>query len=159
MTYSQAELQQIRNSIKRALNEDLNVKERYAFLKNIRIIDEELDLLRDRLEDDVEGYEDYRKRSFQIMVDCGAKVQPQPDGTQRITSTEDIDQEKFEKEIEKLNEEFKEVIEKQTEVNQENYKKMSEKIAQVDWFTIKFEDVSTSKDSVLNENTLHLIEE
>ena len=160
MKYSQVQLQKIRNSLKQALEEeDLNVTERYAFLKNLRIVEDELEILQERLADPATGYDEYQQKAFNLLVECGGEAENLANGGRRIKDMSKVDEDEFEKKIEELNKEYEKTLEKQQKINEGNLTMAKEKVAEVDWYLISRDELSTSKSSVMNENTIHLIKE
>lgn len=157
--YSYYELLVIRNSIQEALNGELNKKERYAFLKNLTKVKQELETLEQDLKDEVEEIKEYRQKLFEVYLECGAKSKQLPNGAVQITDTEDVDLKKFKKEEAKLIEEYKNALNKQDKIDKENHEKKQQKTAEIDWYYISFDDVDSSDDKVINENTFHLIKE
>lgn len=155
--YNQFELEVIRDSIREALKEELNKEERYCFLTNLSLVNSEINKLNEDLPEDVPEYQEYRNKVVRALIDNGAEHNQTDNGTVFITSTKNLDEEKYSKELKELNEEYKEVLEKQSKVLNEKQEKKNQRIAEINWVTLDFDHFETSSEKVMNENTLHLI--
>lgn len=141
--YSFVELKAIKDDIENFFNleEKISTKLAYGLNKNKRIIKEELETLKEKFKEGVSELEEYRKELHAKLEECGATKKMNQQGGTYLVDIDKVDVEKYEKEVEKIDKKYKEELKKQDEINKENEAVAKEKVAEVDFFTIQFEDL------------------
>lgn len=139
--YSLKQLINIKRDIENffQVEEKISTKLAYALNKNKRILNEEIETLKEKLKDGVEELSEYRKEVHNKLEECGAKKKMSAQGATQLTDMENVDINKYEKELEKLDKKYAKELEKQEKINEENEKIASEKVADVELYMIDFD--------------------
>lgn len=139
--YSLKELINIKNDIENFfdIEEKISTKLAYSLNKNKRIVNDEIETLKEKFEDGVEELEEYRKEIHSKLEKCGAKKEMTAQGNTQLVDIDKVDVNEYEKEVEKLDKKYEKELAKQEEVNKKNNKMANEKVASPDFFKIEFD--------------------
>lgn len=136
--YSYNTLSEISKALDALLStkETLDIKFVYTCKKIKRQLQEELSVIEESFPPSPEKYEEYRQKLFYLYVQNGATVKTLPNGLQSIESTKDVDMKKLLPEIEKVNEEYQEVISEYTEAESKRKEVMNEPVSSISFTKI-----------------------
>lgn len=143
MTYSYNDLtghaRAIQKILKRSEEQEYSSKLIYTLNKNLRIIEQEIQLIEEQLKDMPEGWNDYQRKIQELAVQHGGEVKQNVHGSYIDTSGENFDLDKFNAESKKLAKENKDLINEAESVTQYNKETKAEALAEVTWKPIKLD--------------------
>lgn len=160
--YSFYDLEQKKNDLGIFIKKGSKYNRRLVYLvrTNVDMIVKDQEKIRESLVDNVEGFEDYQNRKFEEAVKAGGKAKTAENGSKYIANPEEIDETKFNKALEKLNKEFKDVVEKQDAIFKKNNEELIAKVSDLELRSIPLslfpEEISFDE---LPQSTLELIKD
>lgn len=144
MKYSYNELASISQAIQGLLNRSkeqaYSRKLIYGLNKNLRVIQQEMELIEDQFEDTPEGWDEYQQKIQEAGIEAGGKHVEENGQSFIKLQVEGFDKDMFDKAVESLKSENEELIKKNTKVVMNNNKTRQEKLADVEWFALSLDE-------------------
>lgn len=154
MKYSINELNTIAGAIKSVIERSAEEKYSrsliYGLNKNLRKIQSELEVVQEQMEELPESLNEYKQKMFESAIEKGGEPVSTVDGGQSVNmEVEGFDKEGFEEEVERLANEYGDLINEAEGIMEKNNKLRQDKIADIEWYPISlnhFPETASAQD-------------